>query len=147
MKPHKLSDYLRPKFTVAANETPAPHSESKPKKRPSPISLRLNENEMAALRKAAIGRSINGYIRERLFGNAGAIETSKPVAEDYEALARILGALGRTDVYTNLAAISLALEQNRLRVGASTERAVADACAAIVDMRADLLLALGLRKT
>lgn len=151
MKPHKLSDYLRPKFTVASNETRAPRSETKPKskskKRPSPISLRLNENELASLRRAAIGRSVNGYIRECLFGNAGASETTKPVAEDYEALARVLGALGRTDVYTNLAVISLALEQNRLRVGTSTERAITEACRAIIEMRADLLLALGLRKT
>lgn len=152
MKRHKLSDYLRPKFaSAAANEVDAPHSAAKPKaarkKRPSPISLRLNEDELAALRKAAVGRSVNGYIRERLFGDASPIDMTKPVAEDYEAMARVLGALGQTDVYTNLAAISLALEQGRLRVGGSTENAISEACSAIVAMRADLLIALGLRKT
>lgn len=152
MRRHKLSDYLRPKFTTAAaNQESASSSSAKakpaPKKRPSPISLRLNEDELAALRKAAAGRSINGYIRERLFGPAGTIDMSKPVAKDYEALARVLGALGQTDVYTNLAAISLALEQNRMRVGRSTENGVAEACKAVIAMRADLLIALGLRKT
>lgn len=70
------------------------------KKRPAPVSLRLNEAELAALRKAASGRSMNGYIRERLFGDGAAISVSQPVSEDYEALARVLGALGKTDIYT-----------------------------------------------
>lgn len=152
MRRHKLSDYLRPRFTAAAaNQVDASPSAAKPnsapKKRPSPISLRLNEGELAALQKAAAGRSINGYIRERLFGAADTIHASKPVAKDYEALARVLGALGRTDIYTNLAAISLALEQNRMRLSASTENAIAEACEAVVAMRADLLIALGLRET
>ena len=151
MRRHKLSDYLRPRFTAAAaNQVDASPSSAKPnptpKKRPSPISLRLNQDELAALRKAAVGRSINGYIRERLFGDASPIDVTRPVAKDCAALARVLGALGKTDVYTNLAAISLALEQGRLRVDKSTESALVEACETVAAMRADLLIALGLRK-
>lgn len=98
------------------------------KKRPAPVSLRLNEAELAALRKAASGRSMNGYIRERLFGDGAAISVSQPVSEDYEALARVLGALGKTDIYTNLAAISLALEERRMLASTETETAVIEAC-------------------
>mmetsp|Transcript_28887 Transcript_28887/g.55060 ORF Transcript_28887/g.55060 Transcript_28887/m.55060 type:complete len:144 (+) Transcript_28887:1048-1479(+) len=116
------------------------------KKRPAPISVRLNETELAALRKAASGRSINGYIRERLFGDATIIELSKPASKDHEALAKVLGALGRSDVFTNLAAITLALEERRLMASNETETALIEASKTIADMRADLLIALGLRK-
>ena len=116
------------------------------KKRPSPISLRLNDAERSALRKAASGRSINGYIRERLFGDAASIPVSKLVSEDHAALARVLGALGQTDVFTSLAAISLALEKQELLASKEIESSIKEACKAITDMRADLLIALGLRK-
>lgn len=116
------------------------------KKRPPPISLRLNDAERTALRKAASGRSINGYIRERLFGDAASIAASKPVSEDHAALARVLGALGQTNVFTSLAAISLALEKQQLLASKETESSITEACKAIADMRADLLIALGLRK-
>lgn len=118
----------------------------KPKKRLAPLSVRLNENELAAIRKAANGRSINGYVRECLFGNSNVISEPSPVANDCQALARILGALGRTDIYTNLAAISLALEQRRMLASEETEASVREACDLIVEMRSDLLVALGLRK-
>ncbi len=52
-------------------ETAKPVEKPKPsKKRPSPISLRLPDHELTALRKAAAGRSINGYIRECLSPDA-----------------------------------------------------------------------------
>lgn len=129
------------------NETDVPpRSKPRSKKRPAPVSLRLNETELAALRNAASGRSINGYIRERLFGDASIITLAKPVAQDREALARVLGALGQSDLYTRIAAITLALEQGRMLASAETETAVKDACNAVTEMRADLLIALGLRK-
>ncbi|WHP69404.1 hypothetical protein [Phaeobacter inhibens] len=115
-------------------------------KRASPISLRLNDAERKALRKAASGRSINGYIRERLFGDAASNAALKPVSEDHAALARVLGALGQTDVFISLAAISLALEKQQLLVSKETESSIVEACQAITDMRTDLLMALGLRK-
>ncbi|WP_300037157.1 hypothetical protein [uncultured Roseobacter sp.] len=145
MKRPKLTDYLTSKFTTAAAES-APIKKSREGKRPSPISLRLNEAELAALRKASAGRSMNGYIRERLFGNATAVRLSKPASDDHEALARVLGALGRSDVFTSLAAISLALEEQRLVTDRRTKSAILDACDAVVSMRSDLLRALGLRK-
>ncbi|MEP6066938.1 MAG: hypothetical protein ABJ246_13955 [Paracoccaceae bacterium] len=130
-------------FTKPANVLRQP---GKRKKRPPPVSLRLNDAELAALRKAASGRTINGYIRERLFGDASPIALLNPVSKDREALARVLGALGGTDVFTNLAAISLALEQQRVLASKETEAAILEASEAVIAMRADLLVALGLRK-
>lgn len=128
-------------------DTAKPVEKSTPrKKRPSPISLRLPDHELTALRKAAAGRSINGYIRESLFGDAAPIDASKPVREDHAALARVLGALGQSDIYTRLAAISLAIEQNRVSMDRETAASVREACDTVVQIRADLLIALGLRK-
>ncbi len=46
-----------------------PGKKSKPK-RPSPISLRLSEAERNELTRLAGNKSLNGYIRERLFENS-----------------------------------------------------------------------------
>lgn len=88
MKRPKLTDYLTSKFTTAAAES-APIKKSREGKRPSPISLRLNETELAALRKASAGRSMNGYIRERLFGNAAAGSSSEAAVALFGACFRI----------------------------------------------------------
>ena len=139
----KLTDV----FERHADQANSEHAKPAPKKkRPAPISLRLSNSELVALRKAASGRSINGYVRERLFGDGETIALSKPVSKDHEALARVLGALGRTDVFSNLAAISLALEQHQMLASQETEANVQEACKLIAEMRSDLLLALGLRK-
>lgn len=129
------------------NDTPKQTKQSKPrKKRPAPISLRLPDHELTALRKAATGRSMNGYIRECLFGDLAPIDASKSVRDDHVALARVLGALGQTDIYSRLAAISLAIEQNRIAMDTKTAASVREACEAVTQIRADLLIALGLRK-
>lgn len=61
------------------------------KKRPSPLSIRLNENEGRALQKVAAGRSINSYVKDLLFdGKQG---RRKATVQDYEALARALSLL------------------------------------------------------
>ena len=138
-----MTSWLSRRFNDAPQQLDQPKAR---KKRPAPISLRLPEHEMRALRKAATGRSINGYIRECLFEELAPIDASKPVGEDYAALARVLGALGQTDVYSRLAAISLAIEQNRVVMDAETAASVREASDTIIQIRADLLIALGLRK-
>lgn len=145
MKPSGLlTSSFNEKSSQSKQKPRAPRTRSK---RPAPVSLRLNETELDALRKASAGRSMNGYIRERLFGDADAIGLTKPVAKDHVALARVLGALGHTDVFTSLAAISLALEEQRLIADGQIAEAIFEAHDAIVEMRTELLLALGLRKT
>jgi hypothetical protein len=116
------------------------------KKRAAPLSVRLSDAELAALRKAAAGRSMNGFIRECLFGNAEGVSLSQPASEDHEALARVLGMLGKTDVFTNLAAISLAIEKQQLVADEDVATAIVDTRDAILEMRSELLRALGLRK-
>lgn len=139
----KLTDVFRKR--VGKPNVGSNHPKPK-KKRPAPISLRLNDAELALLRKAASGRSINGYIRERLFGDGATISLPQPASKDHEALARVLGALGRTDVFSSLAAISLAMERHQTLASPEAEACVREACKLVKEMRSDLLTALGLRK-
>lgn len=116
------------------------------KKRPSPISLRLPDHELTALRNAAAGRSINGYIRECLFGDAAPVDASKPVREDHAALARVLGLLGKSGVFNSLSRLVLAHEAGRVDYEPELERELRKALQDVSTIRAELLRALGLRK-
>ncbi|AEI93107.1 hypothetical protein [Roseobacter litoralis] len=140
-----MSRFNRLTKTFLGSAKDEPEKKPEKKKRPAPISVRLNETELKALRQAAAGRSMNGYIRERLFGAAFSGLNEKTVPDDYAAMARILGALGQSDVYTSLAAISLAIENNRLPATRQTQATIDRACLQIEEMRSDLLIALGLR--
>ena len=78
------------------------------KKIPPPLSLRLTETERDTLEKAAGNASLSAYIRERVFGEAAQKRKSRnrnPV-KDQEALARVLGLLGRSRIANNLNQLS-----------------------------------------
>lgn len=140
-----MSRFNRLTKTFLGSAKDEPEKQPEKKKRPAPISVRLNEAELKALRQAASGRSMNSYIRERLFGAPSPNLSGKNVSDDYAAMARILGALGHSDVFTSLAAISLAIEDNRLPATRQTQATINKACLQIEEMRSDLLIALGLR--
>ena len=113
------------------------------KKRPSPLSIRLSENEREALQKAAAGRSINSYVKGRLFDTKKG--RRKAPVEDYEALARALSLLGQSNVYTRLSALLLAIEAGKLDASTDAERDIRQACATVRSIRSDLIIALGLK--
>lgn len=113
-------------------------------KRPSPISIRVTDEERAELLEAANGQSINSYVRDRLFKN-NRTPRRKALIEDYQALARVLSALGQSDTHTRLTALLLAIEAGKLEVTQDAERDVRHACFAVKTMRADLVKALGLK--
>lgn len=124
-----------------------PESEPKPKaKRPAPLSIRVSKEERKALQRAAAGRSVNSYIRERIFGDQPkALERGKTQVKDYEALAKVLSLLGRSDIATRLSALIMALEMNRLELSGEAEAELRSACADVKAMRAALITALGLK--
>ena len=118
----------------------------KRKRRPSPLSIRLSEEERATLEHAASGQSLNSYVRGRLFNDKSSIRKrgNAPV-KDYEALARALSLLGRSDIQTRLAALLLALEQQNLVASEQTKRDIQQACTDVKEVRAALVSALGLK--
>lgn len=111
---------------------------------PSPFSLRLTFEERARLEQDAAGMALGAYVREKLFGDDVAPRKTRgkfPV-KDHEALGRVLAALGASRLSNNLNQLARAVNTGSLPVTPETEHDLAEACAAIQDMRRDLLTAL-----
>ena len=111
---------------------------------PSPFSLRLTFEERARLEQDAAGMALGAYVREKLFGDDVAPRKTRgkfPV-KDHEALGRVLAALGASRLSNNLNQLARAVNTGSLPVTPETEHDLAEAYAAIQDMRRDLLTAL-----
>lgn len=117
------------------------------RKRSAPISLRLTEAEHARLARDAAGMPINGYVRDRLFGGDGKRPSKRGLApvKDYEALAQVLSALGRSNLHRNIGTIAEAVRGGTIHLCPDVECSVSEACAHIAAMRRDLVRALGLK--
>ncbi|MEM1151469.1 MAG: hypothetical protein AAGI03_13060 [Pseudomonadota bacterium] len=116
-----------------------------PPKRPSPVSLRLSPEERAELERAAEWRSLNSYIKGRIFGADGKARRDRralPV-RDHAALAQALGLLGAKEVADSLRELSHAAKTGALPVSPETEEELINACAAVFAIKADLMRALG----
>lgn len=101
-------------------------------KSPAPFSLRLTFEEWARLERDSAGMSLGTYIRGRLFGeDANQRKTrGKTPVKDYEALGRVLGALGGSRLSQNLNQLARAVNTGSLPVTPETERDLSEACAA-----------------
>lgn len=116
------------------------------KKTPPPLSLRLTEAERVLLEKAAGNTSLSAYIRERIFGEAAQKRKSRnrnPV-KDQEALARVLGLLGRSRIANNLNQLAKDSNCGALVLDEETNAKIEEAHAHVLSMRSDLIRALGL---
>ena len=110
----------------------------KPKrKRPAPVSVRFDAEERARLERDAVGMSLGGYIKSRVFADDVPKRKTRGKApvKDWEALGRVLGALGRSGIPDAL---------ERLAKG-QDDSALTQACVDIAAMRRDLVAALGLQ--
>ena len=87
------------------NRLAPPSTAKKPKEtKLTPFSLRLTFEERAQLEQDAADMALGAYIRERLFGEDVAPRKTRGKApvKDYEALGRVLGALGSSRLSSNL---------------------------------------------
>ena len=134
-------------FGRSAAQDPVGSARPPKKKRPSPISLRLSDEERARLERDAAGMSVSAYIRERLFGEGAVPRKTRgkfPV-KDHQALAKVLSALGRTNLARDLGKLEWAVDNGVMTMSNESERELRKACATITAMRADLVTALGLQ--
>jgi hypothetical protein len=117
------------------------------RKRPAPISLRLSEAEHARLARDAAGMSINGYVRDRLFGDDVKRPGKRGLApvKDHQALAQVLSALGHSNLHQNIDTIAGAVRNGTVHLCPDVQCSVREACAHIAAMRRDLVRALGLK--
>lgn len=114
-----------------------------------PFSLRLSEEERAQLLARAGALPLGAYIRQQLFGQTAALPRRRirlPL-KDHEALARVLATLGSTELSASLRDMAAAAKRGALPISPETEEQLVQACAAIREMRTELLRALGHRIT
>ena len=122
-------------------------TKQQPKRRLSPLSLRLSEWERATLRRLAAGRPLGSYIKSQLFDDDGALpqRTCKSSNLDRQLLAQMLRTLGSSDIVRTIGDLHTACDGGVLVLSDEAELAVRQACADIAAMRRELVAALGLK--
>lgn len=116
------------------------------KKHPSPVTLRLTDQERAMLKDLAAGMSVSAYIRKCVFGNDTAprkVRSRVPV-KDEQALARVLAMLGQSRLANNLNQLAYQANAGSLLADEQCIKQIDEAYRHIVSMRGNLIKALGL---
>ena len=131
-------------FRDAAEHSPSRAAYSK--KAPPPFSLRLSAAEKAELLRRAGNIPLGAYIRSCLLdGEEQPRRSRRQPVKDEQALAKVLGELGKAKLANNLNQLAKAANLGSLPVGPETEQAIAEACQEVRRMRETLMVALGLR--
>ena len=116
------------------------------KKRIAPLSVRVTEEERVLLKQLAGSRSVNSYVREKVFGDNGKPRRSyRAPRPDEKAIAKSLGALGQSGIASNLNQIAKAANMGALPVSQELTDKLKEACDDIRAMREALISALGLK--
>lgn len=120
-----------------------------PTDRPATFTLRLSPEDRARLERDAGGLSLGAYIRWRVFDPDSPRPRHRgrfPVA-DHQALARVLSALGQSNIANNLNQLARAAHTGALPVTPEVEADLQDALRHIKAMRDMLIAALDLSDT
>lgn len=139
-----------PQTSAAADFSKALARKQAPAKRknkhPSPLTLRLSDTELAALKADAErgGVSVSAHVRSKVFGKCGR-RRNMPV-KDREALGQLLGLLGQSEFAESLKQVASEAEQGSLLLDEETQSKIEAAVLHVCFMREALLTALGLRE-
>jgi len=112
---------------------------------PPPFSIRFTFEERARLDDERGRKTLAAHIRDRLFGQDAGLRRkpgNSPI-KDFEALGRVLGALGASRLSSNLNQLAKAVNTGSLPVTPETEADLVAACEEVKALRIDLLRALG----
>lgn len=110
-----------------------------------PYSLRLSADERAFLDQQCQGAPWSSYIRECVFGRRASKRNRRTPKVDDRKLASALATLGQSRVSSNLNQLAKSVNTGTLDVSRQTETQLQDACAAVLEMRKALLVALGMK--
>lgn len=142
---HATQPSFQTQFNASASRKP------NKRKRPSPVSVsvRFNQTELDRLKAEAGAKSLNGYIRERLFGSSVKARRvpTRTSSADPAILSRLLRDLGNWDLTWALKELDVSVKDGVLRLDPETCTFLRQACADIAIMRHDLTRTLGLRVT
>ena len=145
-----MSEAIRRSFLAASDQRLDQTEADRPKrkKRPSPVSIRLSEDEREELFRRAGRRSVNAYVKEQIFGRRPLSERRSlrsSCSGDDGTLARLLRSLGSSELPVALHELRQASADGVICMRDETEELVVSACRDIQAMRSDLMKALGLR--
>lgn len=130
-------------FEEAANLPDIQIRPARKRKRPSPVSVRLDENEKAELKSKANGMPLGTFIKACLFG--GRSKYARQNSVNREAVAQALGKLGQSRLASNLNQIAKAANLGTLPVTPDLTQDLNDACREVKALRRELVEALGLK--
>lgn len=112
-----------------------------------PISIRLSPEERSLLENAAGKRSLSEFIRECLFAEQTQYRRVRNPKIDARLLAQLLGRLGQSELAASLREIAQAINVGSTPVTPETEKSLRAASTAVIEMRDQLLRALGLAES
>ena len=120
------------------------------KKYPPPFSMRFTDDEREALELAAAGRPLAAYIRWLIFKeDMPAMPKRRTRGEsaspEHKELAKLLGALGKSRIASNINQLAKAANSGSLPVNKEIINALNESVAAIQWMRESLIKAMGIK--
>lgn len=111
-----------------------------------PYCIRLTPSEKSRLEELAGNQTVSAYVREKCLGPDVAprrkVSRCQP---DHEVAAKLLSALGRSRIASNLNQIAKALNMGAVPVDEELQADISEACAAVIGMRRDSIIALGIK--
>ena len=119
----------------------------KPKKRPSPFSIRFTEEERARLEYDAEGMAIGEYIKWRIFHDSNPkrkVRNRRPI-KDHVELTKALGLLGSSNIPKHLGTIAKHLDNSTHIITPDIEKSLIEALEDIHSIRNAIFIALGLK--
>lgn len=110
----------------------------------TPVSIRLSADERSRLEAEAGRRSLSEYIRARLFGEDRRVRDIPAPKIEARQLAHALAVLGQSELAPSLRELLRAVQIGDLPAPEKIEASLTSACAATLEIRRHLMVALGL---
>lgn len=110
-----------------------------------PFSIRLSKEERQQLKTRAGRMPVSAYIRFMLFELPTPRRHAANTSENKELIERLLHRLGNSRISSNLNQLAKASNSGALPLNEEADALLREACAAVLDMREELTVALGRR--
>jgi len=114
------------------------------KANPSPISIYFNWGQLDELDEMRQGQKRGTFIKEALF-SAGKRLTKRYAETDRVLIAKVLAALGKSRISSNINQLAKAANSGSLPVNDEVQKALLDACVTIEWMKITMIEAMGVK--
>jgi len=121
---------------------------SKPRSPSYVLSVRITPDEHAALKDAAGSLTVSAYARRKLLGDKAPAKSrmTRSPKTDQVVAAKLLAALGRSELAASLSTLAKATRSGALPVTEDVEAVLLRACADVASMKSALMGVLGIQE-